>query len=83
VKIKLHLFFPIQDESGRMVQAVIGRPSSAEIRVHSKVTSCEICGRQSDNGNDLLLNISVFSYHYHPNSDASPFTIIISHRLCK
>jgi len=49
VKIILHLFFPIRGESGRMAQAVICRPSNAEIPVNSKVTPCEICGGQSDN----------------------------------
>jgi len=31
---------------------------------------------------NVKLRISVFSYHYHPTSAASPFTFIISHRLC-
>jgi len=82
VKVKLHFFFPIRDDSIHMAQAVICRPSSAEIRVNSKVTPCEICGRRSDNGKDLVLSISVFPYHYHPTSSPSPFPFIISHRLC-
>ena len=82
MKIKLHLFFPIRDESRRMAQAVICRLSSAEIRVNSKVTPYEICSRQSDNADDLVLSISVSPCRYHTNSAASPFTFIISHRLC-
>jgi hypothetical protein len=65
-----------------MVHAVICRSSRAEIRVNSKVTRFKICSRQSNNGEDLALSISVLPRHCPPASAPSSFTFIISHRLC-
>jgi hypothetical protein len=48
-----------------MVQAVSRRPLTAEARVRSRVSPCEICGGQSGTGTGFSPSTSVFPCHFH------------------
>jgi hypothetical protein len=50
-----------------MAQAVSRRPLTAEARVRSPVSPCEICGGQSGTGTGFFPSSSVFPCQFHSN----------------
>jgi hypothetical protein len=54
-----------------MAQAVSRRPVTAETRVRSRASACEICGGQSDTETGVSPNTSGFPFQFH--STGAPF----------
>ena len=48
-----------------MIQAVTGRPVTAETRVRYQLCPCEICGVQSGTGTGCFPSTTVFLCQYH------------------
>ena len=70
-----------------MAQAVSRRPFTAEARIRSRVSPCEICGGQSGNGTGFSPSTSVFPCQFH--STGAPLivklgkkTAYLHHRGC-
>jgi hypothetical protein len=48
-----------------MAYAVSRQPPTAETRVRSRISPCEICGEQSGTGTGISLATSVFPCQFH------------------
>jgi hypothetical protein len=62
-----------------MAQAVSRRPLTAEAQVRSRVSPCEICGRQSGTGTGFSPNTSIFPCQFH--SSGAPLLVKMKKKL--
>ena len=64
-----------------MVQPISRGPNSAEARIQSQVTSCEIYDRRSGSGTDFPLGTPSFSCQYHSNNSTFFCLLPTAHNL--